>query len=504
MDAGHVNDARTANCFGGWLNAQSTPAVVTDAQSRIVDQKLITDLLPTVKSSEQCCSDLVNKSILELLADLPEISSEGLLSLRDLSVANSGSTCTVGIADNIYLDVTMTPQFHEQDIIARLWVFQDQTIRHQAIQHQEHSLKMKAITRFAAGMAHEFNNLLTAILGNLELLRARGNQPVSDPEPSSHIENAEVAALRASQLIYELRKFASRNAPFTKVQSLIPIIKRVRKILAGISSQRITVTHEFRNENELYADVDSENLEDALLKFGLNAIDAIGSREGSVTFVASINEKPNPEKPLKIRIIDDGDSSESSHPDATFEPFAANRRSQQSTGLGMAMGYRLVEEMNGHTELNSNSNGNELVVSLPISDSELATTRDDSGIYTSQRGLRVAVIESDSSIRRVSRGMLSLLGHKTETYDDGDEFIRSIQDGQSFDLIILSNVVQGMPGRRTYQTLRTIDRETPVVICSGQSVSMESFCPDTDVQPDGFLSKPFSMTDLSAILAVYT
>ena len=100
--------------------------------------------------------------------------------------------------------------------------------------------------------------------------------------------------------------------------------------------------------------------------------------------------------------------------------------------------------------------------------------------------------------------MLRLLGHKTLTFDHGDSFLEAVDSGEIFDLIILANVMPNTSGRRTYEDFRSRTTDTPVIICSGRSINLESFCQESDTAPDGFLPKPFSMTDLSAILAVYT
>ena len=503
MNTGQTAESQAALAFDGWLSAQSTPAAVTNAQSLLLSFDRLGEFFSNsgdtgpLPFQQGCC-------LVEMLVNSGQLGSEDALLVRGLAEAERASSCTVSLPGVEFLDVTMTPQFSADGLVARLWTFEDRTSRHRENQHHEHSLKMQAITRFAAGMAHEFNNLLTAVLGNLELLRMYEQHPVAAEGPSSHIESAEVAALRASQLIHELRKFASRDAPSTTVQSIVPVIRRVRKILSGISSERISVSHLFDDEDDLHGDIDADNLEDALLKFGLNSIESIGSATGHIQIHADIGGESGSPGELRIRITDDGEASLVDHPDAAFEPFAARQNSPQSTGLGMAMGYRLIEEMSGITEQRTEPGNNELMIKLPAAHASGKPTKPDSGIFQPQKTLRIAVVESDASIRRIARGMLRLLGHKTLTFEHGDSFLEAVDGGQVFDLIILANVMPNMSGKRTYEDFRSRATETPVIICSGRSINLESFCQESDTAPDGFLPKPFSMTDLSAILAVYT
>lgn len=264
--------------------------------------------------------------------------------------------------------ITLMPQMTTSDTPpVWLWVFRDTSSSRLLEQHERHSEKMGVISRFAGGMAHEFNNLLTAILGNLELMRMDVKRPISDVV--DRLDAAERASMRVNQLIHQLRLFAGRDSMTQEVQLLLPVVQRVRSSLSALCDGRITITQTctIDDSERMSARFNAEQLEDALMRLGKNAVEAIGDLHGKINFDLQIVSEEQSES-LQITIEDTGVGMPPGDQNRAFEPFFSTKDPNTATGLGMAVAYGLIEEMNGAVQIsNSTQSGTDVRVTLPIS-----------------------------------------------------------------------------------------------------------------------------------------
>lgn len=387
-----------------------------------------------------------------------------------------------------------------QSEVLLLWTIYNTEFDQKMIQRDEHLRKMETITRFAGGMAHEFNNILTAIIGNLELIRSDTDRKVSDVLQS--VESAEVAALRASQLIHELRRFSSRELPSRVVRSVPRIVRRVQRVLAGTVSRNISVKQTFEGESDLYSNVDTDHLQEALLKLGVNAVEAIGSSDGEIHFDVRCNTEGDGRR-VQIDIRDTGSGMSAATREHAFEPLFTRRDGGTARGLGMSIAHGLIEEMDGEVLIQKTSSAGTVIrVLLPLTRQIREDNSDSSLSRTAGTGLKVATVDNESSVRSVLTGMLQILGNKVMAYSDGHTLLEMLKGGEEFDVIVLDYVMPGMTGRATYEAIRAVDEEVAVIICSGLPISVDQFNASGNRQPDAFLRKPFSLSDLSQALSV--
>ncbi len=213
---------------------------------------------------------------------------------------------------------------------------------------------------------HEFNNLLTAILGNLDLMRTDLAKPVV--AIADRITAAEKAAVRANRLIKELRMFAGRDVFAQEIQSLIPVVQRVRESLSSLCEGRIVVTDSVPGNNAhcMTAKFNAEQLEEALMKLGKNALEAIGDGTGTVDFELQVVTVENSEL-LQITIRDSGSGMHRETKSRAFEPFFTTKDPTAHSGLGMAVAYGLIQEMNGGIQIvESTQTGTAVRVRFPL------------------------------------------------------------------------------------------------------------------------------------------
>lgn len=483
-----------------WLSNQSTPIVISDSGGRVLHAtKMATDLfvveeLELQKGGEistalqKCCVDGASRSEFSRLRGW--LSGGALHEIEPLIVTTQSHRSW---------RIMLVPQFTGDDIPAFwLWMFQDASNSQRLEQHQAHTEKMETISRFAGGMAHEFNNLLTVILGNLELMRCRIDEPVRSVE--ARITAAESAAVRANLLIKELRRFASRDAVSQSSQSVLPIAERVCESLSAITGGAVHVSHTFRHEqrDRLMAHVNDEQLENALLKLGENAIDAVGDAEGTVNFdiqIVTLSGTPL----LQIAIQDSGGMLEEATWDQAFEPFFTSATRNTASGLSMAIADGLIKEMGGFVQVvGSNPAGTEIRVSFPLSTSG----SDGQSAAAPSRPLSVAIVDERSAAREVSRAMLKILGHQPESFTTGPEFLEALAGHRHFDTVLLTSTMGGQTTNSIYRAIREFDATIRVILVSGQPLDLVTFSPKGRPTPNATLTTPFCVDELSQALSV--
>ncbi|MEZ6132557.1 MAG: HAMP domain-containing sensor histidine kinase [Planctomycetaceae bacterium] len=343
---------------------------VTDLDSVVMaESPTFESLFPTDTSTATQSADSVNLTA-RIHAHCRDVSSLETLRrlrgwLRGYGVESIQSVLVPHGGDR-YFRLTLLPQYDSQQRVAFwIWMFEDASQCLRLEQYQTHSEKMRSISRLAGGMAHEFNNLLTAVLGHLELLRTK--IPVHETHITQHIDKAEHAGLRAGQLIMQLRKFAGRDRQSQERQSVVPVVRKVCEQLQRTGQDRVQITQTIPADSCLSVRLNAAQLEDALLKLGANALEAIGDQPGRIEFhVRVVVQDDTPL--LQILIRDSGCGVPTSVRDRVFEPFFTTRDPATSSGLGMAIAYGLIEEMGGAVQVtDSSANGTEITVTFPMS-----------------------------------------------------------------------------------------------------------------------------------------
>ncbi len=362
--------------------------------------------------------------------------------------------------------------------------------------------KMEALGQLTGGLAHDFNNILTVILGNLGALSAaRGN----DAAVAEFVDPAVNAARRGAELIKALLSFA-RTQPLearaTDIASLIAVVGRlVRRSLPDTLQLDIGA-----GDAPLWAWIDADQLQNALLNLILNARDAtpaqgrIGvhasARVLDEVHAAELQIEPGPH--VCIEVSDNGSGMDAPTAARAFEPFFTTKRAGQGTGLGLAMVYGFIRQSGGAIGIRS-AVGLGTTVSLWLPASEVA-----SGLALSMdpgqdeccadRGLAL-LVEDDRPVREVVRRWLVELGFAVIEAESGDEAMQ-ILDQTPRIALLLTDVV--MPGEVDGRALAAHARTRPDV---PRVVLMTGYAPDLSRVGDvPLLAKPFTKRQLAALL----
>ncbi|CAG9196450.1 Histidine kinase [Paraburkholderia sabiae] len=315
------------------------------------------------------------------------------------------------------------------------------------------SQKMEALGKLTGGVAHDFNNVLQVLRGNLELLGARHD----DAWSRSRIGRAIEAVERGSKLASQLLAFGRRQALQPVPSSLGDVLHNMEDLLRRALGERVRVRiHEARGGELWNVLVDTHQLENVLLNLAINSRDAM-PEGGMLTFGLSnavldaqtaVTAQIDPGEYVKMTVTDTGTGMSADVAERAFDPFFTTKPEGQGTGLGLSMAYGFVLQSGGHIELASTPGvGTTVTIYLPRStDTPVARAASPAEPQTGDdlRGDEtVLVVEDDRRVQLTVVDLLSQLGYGVLTANDATEALTVLRSGAKVDLLF-SDVV--MPG----------------------------------------------------------
>lgn len=369
------------------------------------------------------------------------------------------------------------------------------------------SQKMDALGRLASGISHDFNNLLTVILGNLVPLA----EQLEDEELiSEFLTPAISAARRGSSLTRRLLTLARREQFDPEPIAIVEAIEDITKLLS--SSLPATLRLEQVHDPDLPgAMVDRAQFEMALLNLAMNARDATEGH-GTIRIETTLYDLQPDEAGfhhmragdyIRISFADDGCGMSPELAETIFEPFVTSKAAGRGSGLGLSMVYRFVRQSNGAIWVESKPyEGTRFILLLPISDTALhaAPQRDEpvAAPPISEPPRLILLVEDDPDIRRTIRRKIGQLGHHLIEAADSTEAIGLVAQVRDLGLVLSDIDMPGeMDGCALALRLSETNPDLPVILMSGKSA------PDTgDIRlaKIPFLAKPFSEEELLGVL----
>jgi CheY-like chemotaxis protein len=360
----------------------------------------------------------------------------------------------------------------------------------------EKTRRIETLGVLAGGIAHDFNNLLTIMMGNLSLLE---EQPQLTKADSTNVNDALAAVKRARSLTQQLLTFSRGGAPAKQPGSIANVITESGSFIMSGSNARC----EINLPRDLWVvNIDTGQMSQVVNNLLLNAQQAMP--DGGIIHVRGTNHETPPRTDLndgryvEIIIEDKGKGIEHEHLDKIFDPYFSTK--ENGSGLGLTMAYSIVQRHDGLLVIESKPGaGTTCRIFLPASQKPETLSpvkQPDTGAH---RG-HILVMDDEEAIRRLITRILQRNNHTVETSADGHETItlyeRRLNDGPSFDLVILDLTIPGeMGGRETLERLKGIDPNVKAIVISGYSndpvvadYPKYGFC--------GRIGKPFSADKL--------
>jgi PAS domain S-box-containing protein len=386
----------------------------------------------------------------------------------------------------------------------------DMTERLQAEQEKEElrrnlvqAQKMEAIGAVAGGIAHEFNNLLGAIIGYASLLESR--MEADDPH-SGAIRKIHRAADRASDLTLKLIGFARRGKYQVRPLSFNDLVVQTVPLLEKALDRSIEVRTELDPSIESI-EGDEGQLQHCLLDLCFNARDAMPRggtltvRTGNARIEAGEVRQYHMRKPgdyVFLEVKDTGEGMTAEVQQRIFEPFFTTRREQGHTGMGLPSIYGIVKNHNGGIHVESTPGvGSLFRIYLPGAPMKEIPASPPPGEAYPKGTETILVVDDEPEIREMGSELLGALGYRTITAEDGEAACRIFRErAGEIGLVLLDIIMPKMGGKETFRALRKMSPGLPVLLSSGYSV--EDLAREILGEgANGFIQKPYGFQELA-------
>jgi two-component system cell cycle sensor histidine kinase/response regulator CckA len=367
--------------------------------------------------------------------------------------------------------------------------------------------KMQVVGQLAGGVAHDFNNILTAIIGHCDLMLMRHTPGDIDYDDIQQIKSN---SNRAAGLTRQLLAFSRQQTLRPQVLQLPDVVSEVSHLLKRLLGETVElVVKHGRNLGPIRAD--PGQLEQVIINLAVNARDAMAQKGGGTLTIQSYSVKADQVAELGSDILPIADYSALSVTDTgtgippsvlgkIFEPFFTTKEIGKGTGLGLSTVYGIVKQSGGFIFADSKvGEGSRFVIYLPVHREEAGAARSRAVGKAKKDELwgtgTILLVEDEPMVRSVAERALTRHGYKVLTADNGEEALEILDRGEPIDLLISDVVMPGMDGPSVVREARKSRPELKILFMSGYAE--EQLRKSIDIENVNFLPKPFSVTDLA-------
>jgi len=386
-----------------------------------------------------------------------------------------------------WIEFTGVNLLHDPDIRGLLGNYQDITERKRAqaekakLEAQFHQAqKMESVGQLAGGVAHDFNNILAAIMMQLGFLR--GN-PNLDAETQELLKEVMVEAKQAASLTRQLLIFSRRSILEVKVLDLNEVVANLLKMLSRLIGDHIAMRFE-RHQGTPTVEADAGMMEQVVMNLALNARDAMphgGTITISIESVEIDAERAHGHLELQpgqfvcLSVADTGCGMDEATLKHIFEPFFTTKEPGKGTGLGLATVHGIAAQHKGWVEMASElGQGTTFKVFLPATTKGTAETTSTGTTAVIRGHETILLVEDEAILRRMVTLIMRRLGYQVLEAINGREAMVLWQEhGLQIDLLLTDMVMpEGMTGLDLVEKLRAEKPNLKVIISSGYNAEM--------------------------------
>ena len=366
--------------------------------------------------------------------------------------------------------------------------------------------KMQAVGQLAGGVAHDFNNILTAIIGHCDLMLMRHAPGDSDYDDIQQIKSN---SNRAAGLTRQLLAFSRQQTLRPQVLQLPDVVSEVSHLLKRLLGETVQLV--VKHGRDLFpVRADPGQLEQVIVNLAVNARDAMAGKGGGTLTIQTYSVKADQVAELGSDILPIADYAALSIADTgtgiaanvlgkVFEPFFTTKEVGKGTGLGLSTVYGIVKQSGGYIFADSKvGEGTRFTIYLPAHQVEARTGRSraakpqESELWGTGT---VLLVEDEPMVRTVAERALTRHGYKVMTANNGEEALEILGGGEEVNLLISDVVMPVMDGPTMVREARKDRPDLPILFMSGYAE--EQLRKSIAIDNVAFLPKPFSVQELA-------
>jgi PAS domain S-box-containing protein len=380
-----------------------------------------------------------------------------------------------------WVEFTAVNLLHDPDIRGLLGNYQDITGRKLAEAERAkleaqllQAQKMEAVGQLAGGVAHDFNNILSVIMGFGSLLDM---QLKDNDKETQYVSQILQAADRGGALTQSLLAFSRKQRIYPQPMDLNAVIKKTETFLARTIGEDIQVSLQLTDQNTT-VHADSNQIEQILMNLAANARDAMpkGGEFTIRTERVSLDEAfitkhgyGRSGDYAVMTVSDSGAGMDAATKKRIFEPFFTTKEVGKGTGLGLSMVYGVVEQHGGFINVDSEVGGGTVFkIYLPALDTRAADYEDNGHFEPEGATETILVVEDNNMLREAMTEMLKAVGYTVIEACDGDDAVtKFLAHKDEIQLVLMDVIMPRKSGGDAYKELRAIQPDLKIILMSG-------------------------------------
>lgn len=382
-------------------------------------------------------------------------------------------------------------------------IIRDITDKKKLEQQLLHSQKLEAIGQLAGGVAHDFNNILTAVIGYANLLKMK----LREDDPShAYVDAVLSTAERGASLTQSLLTFGRKQSVELRPVDLNSVIERICKLLIRLIGEDIELKTILAN-NEITVMADSLQLEQVLMNLATNARDAMPNgglltiETQEIELGSDLIKHHSYMKSGRYALVsftDIGMGMDETTKTKIFEPFFTTKEVGKGTGLGLSIVYGIIKQHQGYINVYSEKEkGTTFKIYLPLAQTgKIDETQPENLKVSGMLNEVILLGEDDKMVRKIIKTMLEEFGYKVIEASNGEEALNKFTENKDIvSLLLLDLIMPKKSGKEVFDEIKKIKPDIKVIFTSGYSadlINKEGITKDRC----SFIPKPVSPTEL--------
>ncbi|HSL40646.1 MAG TPA: ATP-binding protein [Desulforhopalus sp.] len=408
--------------------------------------------------------------------------------------------------DETVFDITASPvKSQTGGISGTIVIAQNVTEQYRLERQLRHTQKMEAIGTLAGGVAHDFNNVLTPIMGYTEIIRLKlKKDEFADSVVLEYLGEILRAAKRAKSLVEQVLTFSRSIEKREVLQDLHPIVKEVMKLLRVTLPTTITIIEEVDEQCGKVL-IDPVQIHQVLINLCTNAAHAMSGNHGRLTVrLAPAPSTADGREWLELSVADTGTGIEESLLDRIFEPYFTTKEKTSGTGMGLAMVHGIINRQGGFLKVESEvGRGSLFRVFLPVVRRESSIDQVISLADLQNGSGNILLVDDEEQVVQVTGEILQSLGYRVYINSTPEEALALFtKDPEKFDLLLTDLTMPGLTGLELSERVKAQRPDLPIILFTGNSDQVSK---DAALAAgvNEYCRKPISIRQLSTVVGKF-